>query len=88
MKANGLLSMIASHFIMRDVLIRYNKGERIRLTHEIVFEVNEASVLHHLLECVQRFTSSMHFAFAAFSSVEYGKLLGIILLGIHEHMDG
>jgi len=26
---------------MRDVLIRYNKGERIRLTHEIVFEVND-----------------------------------------------
>jgi hypothetical protein len=35
----GLLSMIACSFIMRDVLIKYNKGERMRLTHLIVFEV-------------------------------------------------
>lgn len=39
MKVGGLLSMIACTFIMRDVLIKYNKGERMRLTHLIVFEV-------------------------------------------------
>jgi hypothetical protein len=39
MKVGGFLSMTASNFIMRDVLIRYNKGERIRLTHLVVFQV-------------------------------------------------
>lgn len=39
MKAGGLLSMIACFFIMRDVVIKFNKGERIRLTHKIVCEV-------------------------------------------------
>ena len=46
MKVGGLLSMTASNFIMRDILIRYNKGERMRLTHLIVFEVKQ-SYLHH-----------------------------------------
>lgn len=50
MKVNGLLSMIASHFITRDVLIRYNKGERIRLTYEIVFEVRDDPLLHFTCE--------------------------------------
>lgn len=44
MKVGGLFSMTASNFIMRDVLIRYNKGERIRLTHLIVFEVNAINI--------------------------------------------
>ncbi|KAL3784427.1 LOW QUALITY PROTEIN: hypothetical protein ACHAW5_006533 [Stephanodiscus triporus] len=44
MKVGGLLSMTACNFIMRDVLIRYNKGERIRLTHLIVFEVNTINI--------------------------------------------
>ena len=39
MKTGGVLSMIASNFIMRDVFIRYHTGERLRLTHRIVFEV-------------------------------------------------
>lgn len=35
--------MIASHFITRDVLMRYHRGERIRLTHKIVFELSLAN---------------------------------------------
>ena len=31
--------MIACAFIMRDIIIKFNKGERIRLTHKIVCEV-------------------------------------------------
>ncbi len=42
MKVGGLLSMTASNFIMRDILIRYNKDERIKLTHLIVFEVKQS----------------------------------------------
>jgi len=35
--------MIADHLIMREVLIRYAKGERIKLTHRIVFELSLAN---------------------------------------------
>ena len=37
--------MIACSFIMRDVLLKYNKGERMRLTHLIVFEVRVVVVV-------------------------------------------
>lgn len=60
MKANGLLSMIASQFVMRDVLIRYNKGERIRLTHEIVFEVGGVPRIIHYFESV-KYIDSFHY---------------------------
>mmetsp|Transcript_23735 Transcript_23735/g.50810 ORF Transcript_23735/g.50810 Transcript_23735/m.50810 type:complete len:358 (-) Transcript_23735:782-1855(-) len=43
MKTGGLLSMIASHFIARDVFRRYHRGERIRLTSKIVFELSVAN---------------------------------------------
>ena len=42
MKTGGLLSMIGCGFIMRDIFIKYNKGERIRLTHKIVGEMSLA----------------------------------------------
>jgi hypothetical protein len=45
MKVGGILSMIACSFIMRDVLLKYNKGERMRLTHLIVFEVRVVVVV-------------------------------------------
>ena len=40
MKFMGLLSMIASYFIMRDMVIRYYNRERIRLTSKVVFELS------------------------------------------------
>jgi len=43
MKAGGLLSMVASQFLMRNVIIRFNRGERIKLTHRIVFELSFAN---------------------------------------------
>jgi len=43
MKAGGLLSMTACYFVMRDVLIRYHRRERIRLTQKIVFELSVAN---------------------------------------------
>ncbi|KAL7541328.1 hypothetical protein ACHAWF_006907 [Thalassiosira exigua] len=42
MKVGGLLSMTADHFIMRDFLIRYHKGERVKLTKRIVCELSFA----------------------------------------------
>ncbi|KAL9184612.1 hypothetical protein ACHAXT_012582 [Thalassiosira profunda] len=40
MKLGGLLSVTACAFIMRNVIIRYHRGERIRLTHKLVFELS------------------------------------------------
>lgn len=35
--------MVASQFLMRNVIIRFNRGERIKLTHRIVFELSFAN---------------------------------------------
>ena len=40
MKFIGVLSMIASYFIIRDIVIRYYNRERIRLTSKVIFELS------------------------------------------------
>jgi hypothetical protein len=40
MKVMGTLSMLASYFIVRDIVIRYYRRERIRLTSKMIFELS------------------------------------------------
>lgn len=40
MKFMGALSMLASYFIIRDIVIRYYRRERIRLTSKVIFELS------------------------------------------------
>lgn len=40
MKVMGSLSMLASYFIIRDIVIRYYQRERIRLTSKVIFELS------------------------------------------------
>jgi len=40
MKVVGTLSMFASYFIIRDIVIRYYRRERIRLTSKVIFELS------------------------------------------------
>ena len=40
MKVMGTLSMLASYFIIRDIVIRYYRRERIRLTSKVIFELS------------------------------------------------
>lgn len=40
MKLMGTLSMLASYFIIRDIVIRYYRRERIRLTSKVIFELS------------------------------------------------
>lgn len=40
LKVMGSLSMLASYFIIRDIVIRYYRKERIRLTSKVIFELS------------------------------------------------
>ena len=92
MKTGGLLSMIACFFIIRDVVIKFNKGERIRLTHKIVCEVCTLNCLVclHLFatviinKCMRQKIMALRYCTAD----EFGSFLGFVLFTIYEHLDG
>mmetsp|Transcript_2841 Transcript_2841/g.5765 ORF Transcript_2841/g.5765 Transcript_2841/m.5765 type:complete len:122 (+) Transcript_2841:246-611(+) len=43
MKIGGLMSMTASYLIMRDIYNRHKRGERVKLTSRIVYELSLAN---------------------------------------------
>ena len=86
MKAGGLLSMTACYFVMRDVLIRYHRRERIRLTQKIVFEVSDMRECK--LQRLIRWHTSHSSLLTLLSAALRREFLGVLLFGVYEHLDG